>query len=83
MSAHLSAFISRIFGIEQETGNYRRETERTRIIFQCKKEFFVRRALKKHRESDAAHYGLAQLEAAIRALNGPLRPSSCAWQPLI
>ncbi len=68
MSAHVGEFISRMFGIEGAVGNYRNLSVRDQVIFQCKKDFFIRRALKKCPEQEALTYPLPLLDEFINAL---------------
>lgn len=47
MAPYLSAFIERMFGVETACKPFRIEAEKERVLFAFKKDFFIRRALKK------------------------------------
>jgi len=73
MAPHLSDFIARLFGVENEHQSLRRAAGRDEIIFKFKKDFFARRALKKYSQEQAKIFDLDALDARVNVLKS-LRP---------
>ena len=71
MARHLSDFLEKLFGVEAECRKLKFEAQRDATIFRIKKDFFVRRALKKISPGDAKKLDrkyLAEAAAEIRSL---------------
>jgi len=68
MAPHLSAFVEKMFGVENECKQFRIEAERDRRILAFKKDFFTRRALKKIPAEEAAKTDLDALGLIVEAL---------------
>ncbi|MBP9077446.1 MAG: FAD-dependent oxidoreductase [Haliscomenobacter sp.] len=70
MAPYLSAFIERMFGVETACKPFRIEAEKEHVLFAFKKDFFIRRALKKisREDLDALVPDLSTLDAQINAL---------------
>ena len=70
----LGAFIARMFGVEQEYAAMKMRASRDRVIFSVKKDFFIRRVLKKYNDPALIPEGLPALEREtaliMRALPG-------------
>ncbi len=58
MAGRLSIFLAGLFPISGETETARRKARQEEVIFRCKKEFFVRRVLKKFPPERAASFDL-------------------------
>ena len=68
VAPYLSDFVARLFGVEDESKLLRTAADRDRVIFGFKKEFFVRRALKKIGKERAQNLSLGLLNAQMRVL---------------
>ena len=68
VAPYLSQFIAKIFGIEKEIRNWKNESEKTKIIFYVKKEFFIRRVLKKYSEENSKTLRREELNEQITSL---------------
>jgi NADPH-dependent glutamate synthase beta subunit-like oxidoreductase/NAD(P)H-flavin reductase len=68
MAPHLSWFIEAMFGVSGECRRLRTEVLRDQIILRFKKEFFIRRALKKISREQSLALDLAQLTRAVADL---------------
>ncbi len=68
MAPYLSRFVVRMFGIEDECSKLRLQAEKEEVIFRFKKDFFVRRVLKKFSKSEADAVQLRALDGQIAAL---------------
>lgn len=68
VAPHLSAFIGSLFGVSDALKEVRLRTQREKVIFSFKKEFFVRRVLKKYNSTAAAGLRLAALDPLMSAL---------------
>ena len=64
----LSEFIARLFGVERELSLHKLRAERERIIFSFKKEFFIRRALKKVPENTVGQIPLELFDKHVDAV---------------
>jgi len=64
MARHLSRFLMRLFQIEDATGPLRRDAEAAAAIHRFKREFVMRRAIRKHPNADGV-----ELEALAGAMN--------------
>jgi NADPH-dependent glutamate synthase beta subunit-like oxidoreductase/NAD(P)H-flavin reductase len=62
-------FVIRLFGVEDEARTVRLRTNRERVIFAVKKDFFIRRALKNYSKSTAQNLPLAVLDAQVQILS--------------
>ena len=67
VAPHVSMFIGSLFGVEGALNEHRLRTEREKVIFSFKKEFFVRRVLKKYDATSAAGFRLSVLDPQMRA----------------
>jgi NADPH-dependent glutamate synthase beta subunit-like oxidoreductase/NAD(P)H-flavin reductase len=68
MAPYLSAFIARIFGVENECKEAKIRTDKELIVLTFKREFFTRRTLKKISEVEARKLDIGTLGAKIRSL---------------
>jgi NADPH-dependent glutamate synthase beta subunit-like oxidoreductase/NAD(P)H-flavin reductase len=70
MAPHLSAFLEKMFGVENDCKQFRIQAEKEQIIYAFKKDFFTRRALKKITEADVMPKtaGFPALNAQVNAL---------------
>jgi NADPH-dependent glutamate synthase beta subunit-like oxidoreductase/NAD(P)H-flavin reductase len=73
MAPHLSDFIARLFGVENEHHSHLRAADRDQVIFKFKKEFFVRRTLKKYSQDQAKTFDLDALDSRVSVLKA-VRP---------
>jgi NADPH-dependent glutamate synthase beta subunit-like oxidoreductase/NAD(P)H-flavin reductase len=70
----LSAFVARLFGIEDEWRRQATSAGPEAVLFRVKRDFLVRRAAKVKLPADLAALDLASLAAAARALERDLHP---------
>ena len=68
MAPYLSAFIAKLFGIENECKKLRIQAEKEKVIFDFKREFFTRRVLKKIKTEQAKSLDIAKLDREISAI---------------
>jgi NADPH-dependent glutamate synthase beta subunit-like oxidoreductase/NAD(P)H-flavin reductase len=68
MGPYLGDFVARMFGVEHEYTTFKRLAEREHTIFAFKKEFFVRRALKKISANEAKLTNITLLDSQVEAL---------------
>jgi NADPH-dependent glutamate synthase beta subunit-like oxidoreductase/NAD(P)H-flavin reductase len=68
MAQCLSSFLATMFGVENECSMMQLRTEQEQIIFTFKKEFFIRRALKKITRDYAKTLDLQQLNQQVETL---------------
>lgn len=66
MAPHLSLFVQNMFGVKDECVRLRLEAQRDQVIFQFKKEFFSRRALKNVKQSDALKFDRKELRTQVQ-----------------
>ena len=53
LAEHLSVFVGGLFHVERELETLRQRSVREKALFECKREFFVRRVLKKYPREEA------------------------------
>jgi NADPH-dependent glutamate synthase beta subunit-like oxidoreductase/NAD(P)H-flavin reductase len=74
MAVHLSTFVSNLFGIQRELETLRTRIEHDQAIYLCKKEFLVRRVLKKYASEQSTGFDREMLhrtlEPVLRASRG-------------
>ncbi len=68
MAGHLSAFIASLFGIEKEIEQLKQATLREKVVFECRRNFFTRRVLKKYSADDARRFDRQKLSAMVQAI---------------
>lgn len=68
MAPHLSNFVAKLFGVEDELTKHKIRADREAIIFSFKKEFFTRRALKKVPKQAAEQLQLDVMNNRVAAL---------------
>ncbi len=68
MASHLDGFVARLFGVQKDCEAIRERTRRDEILFTFKKEFFIRRALKKVRREEALGADLEMLDRIAAAI---------------
>lgn len=74
LAPYLDRFVARLFGVQRECEAIRAQAKRDEIIFSVKKDFFVRRTLKKIKKEEALSLDLDPLERVVGAV--------CAHYPL-
>jgi NADPH-dependent glutamate synthase beta subunit-like oxidoreductase/NAD(P)H-flavin reductase len=62
IAPHVGSFLARVFGVEQEYAAIKLKASRDAVIFTVKKEFFIRRVLKKYGAPGPAQDDLPALE---------------------
>ncbi|PKL83228.1 MAG: pyridine nucleotide-disulfide oxidoreductase, partial [Ignavibacteriae bacterium HGW-Ignavibacteriae-3] len=77
LAPFVSEFVARLFGVEKELAVHKVRANREKIIFSFKKDFFVRRALKKVPEETLGLINLALLDRQVEAIlkNSPGLPT--------
>ena len=73
MGGELSSFIAEMFGIQDHCNAMRVRAEKEQIIFRFKKEFFVRRVIKKYSPEVAAAFDLTVLGRKVEDLRKHFR----------
>jgi NADPH-dependent glutamate synthase beta subunit-like oxidoreductase/NAD(P)H-flavin reductase len=68
MAPHLGSFLARLFGVERECAGLRDAADRERILLGFKRDFVLRRALKKVSREEALTVDLIPLEASLAVL---------------
>ncbi len=68
LAPHVSEFVARLFGVENELTIHRLKAEREGILFTFKKELFSRRALKKISKEESHKFDLPLLDNQLEAL---------------
>ncbi len=68
MAPYLDDFLGRIFGVEEECARLKLRTTREQVIFDVKKEFFVRRALRSVTAAAAGNLPVEALDEQVRIL---------------
>jgi NADPH-dependent glutamate synthase beta subunit-like oxidoreductase/NAD(P)H-flavin reductase len=68
MAPYLDAFVAKIFGVEEEMKTKKIIAGRERILFKFRRDFFNRRALKKHNGEQAQTFDGAALNQQLEAL---------------
>jgi NADPH-dependent glutamate synthase beta subunit-like oxidoreductase len=80
MAPHLAAFLSELFQVKDHHGRMRRAVEQESPVFVFKREFVLRRALKKH--SHVTDLDISSTHAAVDALrNGVFAPTFAEHDP--
>lgn len=69
MAPHVSEFITKLFGVANETKTLRLRAEKEKVIFRFKKEFFIRRVLKKVSKETATLMDTGTLDAGVQAVS--------------
>jgi NADPH-dependent glutamate synthase beta subunit-like oxidoreductase len=65
---YLSVFIARMFGVGNEEMAMKQKAKREQIIFRFKKEYFVRRALRKYSREDTGKFDVALIDLRMSNL---------------
>ena len=68
MAPFLSAFIEKLFGVEDECKEFKLRANKEAVIFRFKKDFFIRRALKNVNEAAAKSLNGLELDSQFAAL---------------
>jgi NADPH-dependent glutamate synthase beta subunit-like oxidoreductase/NAD(P)H-flavin reductase len=68
MASLLNDFLARMFGVEKEMQAIKNSIHREQIIFRFKKEFFVRRTLKKIQKKSVEQFPLLHADEQVRFL---------------
>ena len=68
MGGQLSSFVASMFGVQRDCGAMRIRGEKEQIIFRFKREFFVRRVLKKYSREEALAFDIPSLDKQMAAL---------------
>ena len=68
MAEELSSFIGNLFGIMEQLQVERDRSAREKAIFECRREFFVRRVLKKYSKEVSLQFDRSKLSSAVRSL---------------
>ncbi|MBM4166877.1 MAG: pyridine nucleotide-disulfide oxidoreductase [Ignavibacteria bacterium] len=68
MASYVNDFVARLFGIENEIRAIKKSILREQIIFQFKKEFFVRRTLKKIQKNFVEQLSLVKADEHISSI---------------
>ncbi len=72
IAPYLDDFVARLFGVEQECAALRLRTMREEVIFEVKREFFIRRALRNVAKEAALRLPAEDLDGQVRVLSSLL-----------
>ncbi|HLB95104.1 MAG TPA: FAD-dependent oxidoreductase, partial [Nitrospiria bacterium] len=85
LAPHLGQFITRLFGIEQEADRFKAAFQRP--IFDFKRNFVIKRALKAYRPEEIESWDLTRLDQQMRVLEeviaGSSAPDWAKWNQLV
>ncbi len=70
LAEHLSVFLGDLFHVESELEALRQRSVQEQALFECKREFFVRRVLKKYPRESALQLDRNRLSATARSVLG-------------
>ena len=71
MAPHLGAFVARLFGVEPEAASLARDTRALATIFDFRKRYVRRRAMKRYSESSPPEVPEAEVERRVAAMLDP------------